>query len=232
MISIPKMSLPEVLKNSPWRPGFGRVVQQNNLAPVLNCHHETGRGCAGLELARDLSPACGGRQNVVMLKSTSPGTQPVKRSNGIPGEPFSSPACELLELPFSPLQGMSHLWLAATWRFLPSLKLGRLVPAPGTCLKHPAAHPRHLETADQHSCHQGCLASVWEPLLRGRVGGQKPGTASRGTVHMRVVYLIINTESDESLIKNTHHPLAVLLSFTSVFWTCSLDCIASEKVLC
>lgn len=32
---------------------------------------------------------------------------------------------------------------------------------------------------------------------------------------MRVVYLIINTESDESLIKNTHHPLAVLLSFTN-----------------
>lgn len=26
---------------------------------------------------------------------------------------------------------------------------------------------------------------------------------------MRVVYLIINTESDESLIKSTHHPLAV-----------------------
>lgn len=109
MISIPKMSLPEVLKNSPWRHGFGRVVQQNNLAPVLNSHLETVRGCAGLELAWDLSSACGGRQTIVVLKPTSPGTQPIKRSSGIPGEPFSSPACELLELPFSALQGMSHV---------------------------------------------------------------------------------------------------------------------------
>lgn len=110
MISILKMSLPEVLRNSPWRPGFGRVVQENNLmAPVLNSHHETGRGCAGLGLARDPSPACGGRQTIIVLKPTSPGTQPVKRSSGILGEPFSSPACELLELPFSALQGMSHV---------------------------------------------------------------------------------------------------------------------------
>lgn len=46
MISIPKMSLPELLRNSPWRRGFGRVVQEYNLAaPVLNSRRETGRGC-------------------------------------------------------------------------------------------------------------------------------------------------------------------------------------------
>lgn len=104
------MSLQEVLRNSPWRPGFGRVVQEYNLAaPVLNSCRETGRSCAGLGLAQGLSPACGVRQTIVVLKPTSPGTQPVKRSSGILGEPFSSPACELLELPFSALQGMLHV---------------------------------------------------------------------------------------------------------------------------
>lgn len=233
MVSIPKMSLPELLRNSPWTPDFGRVVQEYNLAaPVLNSCPETGRGCAGLGLAQDLSPACGGRQTIVVLKPTSPASYKEH------WDPWGAIFISCLWTTGAPLLCSARyvtpaLWLAATWRFLPSLKLGKLVPALGMCLKHPAG-PRHLETAGQHSCHQGCSDSVWEPLLRGRVGGHKPGTASRATVLMRVVYLI-NTERDESLIKNTHHPLAVLLSFTnftSVVWTCSLDCRASEKVLC
>lgn len=117
MISIPKMSLPELLRNSLWRPGFGRVVQEYNLAaPVLNSRRDTGGGCAGLGLAQDLSPACGGRQTIEVLKPTSPGTQPVKWSSGILGEAFSSLACELLELPLlcSARYVTRALWLAAT----------------------------------------------------------------------------------------------------------------------
>lgn len=110
MISIPEMSLPELVRNSPWRPGFGRVVQEYNVAaPVLTSRRETGRICAGPGLAQDLGPACGVRQTIMVLKPMSPGTQPVKRSGGILGEPFSSPACELPELPFSALQGMLHV---------------------------------------------------------------------------------------------------------------------------
>lgn len=78
-------------------------------APVLNSCRESGRGCAGPGLAQDLSPACGVRQTLVVLKPTSPGSQPVKRSSGILGEPVSSPAWELLELPLSALQGMLHM---------------------------------------------------------------------------------------------------------------------------
>lgn len=131
------MSLQEVLRNSPWRPGFGRVVQEYNLAaPVLNSCCETGRSCAGLGLAQGLSPACGVRQTIVVLKPTSPGTQPVKRSKW---DPWGAIFISCLWTTGAPLLCPTRyvtraLWLAATWRFLPSLKLGRLVPAPGMCL--------------------------------------------------------------------------------------------------
>lgn len=77
---------------------------------MLNVHCEDGRGCAGTGTGPWSEPWLWSEADQWwLLKPTSPGTQPIKRSSGIAGEQLSSPACELLELPFSALQGMLHL---------------------------------------------------------------------------------------------------------------------------
>lgn len=75
-----------------------------------NLHHECGGGCAGTGAAGQSEPWLWSEaDHYWLLKPTSPGTHPLKRSSGILGEQLPSPACELPELPFSALPGMLHL---------------------------------------------------------------------------------------------------------------------------
>lgn len=65
--------------------------------------------------------------------------------------------------------------------------------------------------------------SVKEPLLRGRAGGQKPGTTYGCTMNIRVVYLLSSTLKVMKVwLKEPHHPLLLFCFLLLIFSSLNL----------